>query len=158
MGRLPSLPAHARQFGLTLIELMLALVALGIVMAIALPSYTSYINRSRSRKVEFELIGLATRIQTHASDRNGELPASLAEIGGAPLDPWGNPYQYLRLGGGTPPGQARKDRNLVPINTDFDLYSMGPDGLSVAPLTAAHSRDDIVRGRDGRFIGPASEF
>lgn len=43
-------------------------------------------------------------------------------------------------GGGGPPcgsiGGARKDRFLVPINSDFDLYSMGKDGQSVGPLTA----------------------
>lgn len=76
-------------------------------------------------------------------------------------DPWGNPYQYLNLSdpnikGAT--GKARKDHNLVPINSDFDLYSMGKDGKSVSPLTAAASRDDIVRANNGRFIGPASKY
>ncbi len=52
----------------------------------------------------------------------------------------------------------RKDRFLVPLNTGFDLYSMGPDGRSVAPLTAAASRDDVVWANDGAFIGPASDF
>jgi general secretion pathway protein G len=54
--------------------------------------------------------------------------------------------------------EVRKDRNLVPINTDFDLYSVGPDGDSQAPLTAAASRDDIVRANDGRFIGKAEDY
>lgn len=60
-------------------------------------------------------------------------------------------------GGGSSP-TPRKDHNLVPINTDYDLYSMGPDGQSVAPLTAKASRDDIIRGADGAFIGRASDF
>jgi general secretion pathway protein G len=55
-------------------------------------------------------------------------------------------------------GHARKDHSLVPINTDFDLYSMGPDGRSAPPLTAQHSRDDIVRANNGTFIGIASEY
>ena len=46
----------------------------------------------------------------------------------------------------------------MPINSDFDLYSTGPDGASVAPLTAEPSRDDIVRANDGAFIGLASEY
>jgi general secretion pathway protein G len=62
------------------------------------------------------------------------------------------------LGGPGSIGQARKDRNLVPINSDYDLYSVGPDGRSVPPLTAHHSQDDIVRARNGAYIGPASEF
>ena len=55
-------------------------------------------------------------------------------------------------------GGFRKDRFLVPINTDFDLYSMGADGASVGPLTSAVSRDDIVRANDGGFVGLASDF
>jgi general secretion pathway protein G len=44
------------------------------------------------------------------------------------------------------------------LNSAFDLYSAGPDGESRAPLTARASRDDIICGRDGGFIGRASEF
>ena len=50
------------------------------------------------------------------------------------------------------------DRFLVPLNSDFDLYSMGRDGESVAPLTAAKSREDVVRAANGAFIGLASKF
>jgi len=65
-------------------------------------------------------------------------------------------------GGGGPPcggiGGARKDRFLVPINSDFDLYSMGVDGESVGPLTAIKSHDDIIRANDGGYYGLASNF
>jgi general secretion pathway protein G len=47
---------------------------------------------------------------------------------------------------------------MVPINTDFDLYSMGRDGQSLAPLAAPTSRDDVVRAANGAFIGLASKF
>jgi general secretion pathway protein G len=53
---------------------------------------------------------------------------------------------------------VRKDRFLAPINTDFDLYSMGPDGESRPQLNAKPSRDDIVRAANGGFFGPAEEF
>jgi hypothetical protein len=61
-------------------------------------------------------------------------------------------------GGGGGKVQCRKDHNLHPINTDFDLYSMGPDGQSEAALTAKASRDDIIRASDGAFIGKASNY
>ncbi|MDH4252786.1 MAG: type II secretion system GspH family protein, partial [Nitrospira sp.] len=52
-------------------------------------------------------------------------------------------------GGGGPPcggvGGARKDRFLVPINSDFDIYSMGKDKDTVAPLNPPKSHDDIIR-------------
>ncbi len=92
---------------------------------------------------------------------HGVFPASLAEISrGAILDPWGNTYQYLNIIAGGPGvrGHARKDRYLVPLNSDYDLYSMGKDGRSVAPLTSRWSRDDIIRANDGDFWGLASDF
>jgi len=46
----------------------------------------------------------------------------------------------------------------VPLNTDYDLYSQGPDGQSVSPLTAAKSRDDIIRANNGDFIGTAEDY
>lgn len=75
-----------------------------------------------------------------------------------PLDEWGNPYQYTNIEKAKGIGALRKDKNLVPINTDYDLYSMGPDGQSASALTAAISQDDIVRGRDGAFFGIATEY
>ena len=59
-------------------------------------------------------------------------------------------------GGGV--GQMRKDRFKVPINSDFDLYSMGPDGKSATPLTSKNSYDDIIRGSDGAYFGVASGY
>ena len=59
-------------------------------------------------------------------------------------------------GGGN--GGKRKDRFIVPLNSTFDLYSMGPEGESVAPLTAKASRDDVIRANDGEFVGPARNY
>jgi len=55
-------------------------------------------------------------------------------------------------------GAARKDGNLVPINTNYDLCSSGKDGKSKAPLRAKDSHDDIIYANDGGYIGLASEF
>jgi general secretion pathway protein G len=89
-------------------------------------------------------------------------PDSLADVGYDNLrDPWGNPYKYLKIIDNADPGvngKRRKDHSLVPVNSDYDLYSMGPDGDSKAPFTARASRDDIVRASNGAFIGPVSEF
>jgi general secretion pathway protein G len=89
------------------------------------------------------------------------LPVSLAGVDRAGmLDPWGDPYQYLRIAGlrrGSL-GQARKDRFLVPINSDYDLYSMGKDGQTQPPLTARAGADDIVRANDGAYVGLAARY
>ena len=92
------------------------------------------------------------------------LPATLAAIKrGGMLDPWGRAYVFYPFPessghGHAPPPGARKDRFLVPINSRFDLYSMGPDGQTRAPLTAQASRDDIVVANDGDFIGKAVNY
>jgi general secretion pathway protein G len=74
------------------------------------------------------------------------------------LDPWGRPYQYLKFPDKKHPPNARKDRFLVPINSAFDLYSLGKDGATAAPLTAAKSRDDVVVANDGGYIGLARNY
>jgi general secretion pathway protein G len=88
------------------------------------------------------------------------LPPSLAAIKRQNLlDPWGRAYvYYLFPPDQAPPSDSRQDRFLVPINTRFDLYSLGPDGLSSPPLTANYGLDDIVVGSDGGFIGRAAEY
>ena len=52
----------------------------------------------------------------------------------------------------------RKDKNLVPLNADYDLYSKGKDGKSQPPLTAKVSYDDIVRANNGGFVDLASKY
>jgi general secretion pathway protein G len=46
----------------------------------------------------------------------------------------------------------------VPINSDYDLYSVGKDGVSSGPLTAGPSRDDVIRANDGGFFGLARDY
>ena len=53
---------------------------------------------------------------------------------------------------------ARWKKNDFPITTDFDLYSMGPDGQTQQNLQSAKSKDDIVRADEGAFVGKASTY
>ena len=146
--------------GLTLVELIIVIAIIGVVAVIAVPAYQGYIERSRLQTAVTDIRALEHAILRHEI-RTSALPDRLEDMGGAaPLDPWGNPYQYLRILGGDLRGlgRQRKDRNLVPVNSDFDLYSKGPDGRSRPPFTASHSRDDIVRCRNGEFIGVAADY
>ena len=138
--------------GFTVIELMIAMLILGTLASIALPKLQHAIEKAKVAKAIGDLKALSSDIGSM-----DPLPNSLADAGrGGMMDPWGNPYQYVLLNG--KPGGARKDKFLVPLNSDFDLYSMGPDGLSAPPLTAAQSRDDIIRANDGGYVGPASSY
>ncbi len=144
----------------SLIELMVVIAIVSILAAIAVPSFAAYRERAMVAVCITDIGTIAKEISAFSID-NDRLPETLAEAGwGGKMDPWGNPYQYLKIDGAAKSvkGKARKDRFLVPINTDFDLYSMGPDGLSVGPLTAPQSQDDIIRASDGSFIGRASHF
>lgn len=132
---------------------MLAVTIVAVLAALAMAGYGHYRGKMNTR-LAIQDIALLSMIVKDACEEDGECPATLPS---SKLDPWGNPYQYLSHAVG-PPGHARKDHSLVPINSDFDLYSMGPDGRSAPPLTARHSRDDIVRASDGKFIGVAADY
>jgi general secretion pathway protein G len=144
--------------GLTLVELMLVTTLVAVLSMLSVNAWGGWRDRVRTKVAVDEITAMSVVIdQTHTD--TGALPGSLADIGrGGMKDPWGNDYVYLNLttAGGT--GAARKDHSLVPLNSDYDLYSKGPDGASVAPLTAAASHDDILRANNGRFIGPASSY
>jgi general secretion pathway protein G len=146
--------------GFSVLELLMVVAIIATLVAIAVPNLLSALAKAKRDKVLEDLHAIANELAEHEAVA-GSLPDSLAPIrSGSRRDPWGNPYQYLRIRGVDPPprGQWRKDRFLVPINSDYDLYSMGPDGRSRPPLTAAMSRDDIIRAADGVFLGPAEEY
>ena len=77
---------------------------------------------------------------------------------GTLLDPWGNTYLYLLFDENTKVGEMRKDKNLVPVNDDYDLYSMGKNGITAKPFNSGPGRDDTVRANNGRFIGLAEDY
>jgi general secretion pathway protein G len=136
---------------------MIVVAIIGTIIGVAIPVYSDRVDKAKITAAIVEVRGLEREIQRFEADNNA-LPDSLNDVGsGGMLDPWGNPYQYKRLTGAMNE-KPRKDRFLVPVNTDFDLYSMGADGRSVAPFTAQMSRDDIVRAADGAFVGLAVEF
>jgi len=147
-----------KPIGFTLIEILVTLTILGILAGVAVPLYTGYIDQARNETAISDIRGCSLALARYYSD-NGSYPDDLAVAGCATSpDPWGNPYQYLNVQTAKNKGKMRKDRFLVPINSDFDLYSMGKDRISQIPLTAKASRDDIIRANDGAYIGLAYAF
>lgn len=144
--------------GYTLIELMMVCAIIGTLSAIAIPHLKDTVKGAKVSRAAQELRVLETDIAAYEAGF-AKLPPDLASIGrGGMLDPWGNPYQYTNLQTVKGKGKARKDKFLVPLNSDYDLYSMGEDGATATPLTAKASRDDIVRANDGAFVGLASTY
>jgi general secretion pathway protein G len=147
-----------RSLGFTIVELLIVLAIIAILAAIAIPAYLGHQNSARTSAAEGDILAISLKLNGYIGD-NGIGPASLDEVHCENyLDPWGHPYQYFNIKTAKGKGLMRKDRFMVPINTYFDLYSMGPDGQSVSPLTAKASRDDIIYAHDGEYIGPAEGF
>ena len=145
--------------GLTLVEVAVALGLIAVLTTLALPMFDGWRDRVRVQQAQADITAMSMAIAAFGAD-NRRFPTSLAEIGRANIvDPWQRPYVYRDLTlQGSSAGMARKDHSLVPLNTDYDLYSRGADGDSAPPLTAKSSRDDILRASNGRFIGPAANY
>ena len=146
--------------GFTLIELMMVIALMGILAGIATPLFSAYRQRAQIAACVAGMKVIEQAVISYSIE-NGEYPDSLETVGLDGLkDPWGKPYQYLKIAGTVKGGLglARKDHFMVPINTDFDLYSMGPDGQSKPPLTTKASQDDIIRANDGQYFGSAASY
>lgn len=143
--------------GFSLLELLFVVIIIGILASIAIPSYFGFVEKARLTKAVAEIRSMETHIDAYKVSSD-VFPANLAEVGLPPMkDPWGNPYQYLNVKT-APLAQVRKDKFLVPLNSGYDLYSRGKDGLSSPPLTAQQSKDDVLRANDGGYLGLASLY
>lgn len=149
---------HASHRGFTVFEIVVVLAIGGIILAISVPAVQSYMDRARVAQAITDIGQMSSTIKQYGRSK-GALPDSLADVSLDTLsDPWGRPYQYFNLASSKGNGKARKDKKLNPLNSDFDLYSVGPDGDSKPQITNAVSRDDVLRARDGGFVGLATDF
>jgi len=118
--------------GFTLIEMMLVVVIISILVTVVLPRLTGKTEQARisAGRLQVETIGMAldafeldngrypTTAEGLAALRTN--PSNLKKWNGPylkkdiPMDPWGNAYLYAC------PGRH---------NTDYDLYSYGPNGV-----------------------------
>lgn len=145
--------------GFTLPEVLIAIAIVAVLAMVAIPMYSDHKDKVRVARATQDILHIQTVVDRWALENRYTYPDSLADVGmGGMVDPWNTPYQYTNVDSAKGKGSARKDRNLVPINTDYDLWSNGPDKLSTPPLTAANSRDDIVRANNGRYVGPAADY
>lgn len=144
--------------GYSFIELLVVIALLVTVIGTGIPLYAAYIEQARITKATEEISALQKEIQMYKLSKK-VLPGRLSDIRNSDLvDPYGAPYQYHNFTNAHEKKKRRKDRFLVPLNKEYDLYSMGKDGKSQPPLTAKESYDDIVRANNGIYIGPVSQF
>ena len=142
--------------GFTILELLVVTMIIGTLSTMVAPSLQRAREQALVGKAIAEIRIISSELEIYIAIEF-EPPVSLAAIDRATLlDPWGNPYMYVKLTNGN--GEARKNKFQVPLNDDYDLGSAGPDGLSKNPLTALDSKDDILRAWNGAFIGRASDL
>ena len=119
-----------RKKGVTLIELMLVVIIIGVLAAMVVPRLAGRSEEARQAAAEVDInANIALGLDLYEM-HNGRYPESLdglrskpAEavnwqgpyIKRKPIDPWGRPYIYIF------PGEHNK--------SDYDLYSLGADGV-----------------------------
>lgn len=146
--------------GFTFLELLMTVAVVSLLAAVAVPSYAGLMERQRVQQSARDLINIAAQIERYRTT-HFKMPDALSDLGFAiPKDAWGRDYRFLNFNSKAPgvTGMIRKDHNLHPLNSEFDLYSVGKDGASAAPLTAQPSRDDVIWARDGSFVGLAADY
>lgn len=145
--------------GFSLLEVITTAAIVCLMVAIGVPTYQSFVERSRNARAIGDVAGLGVAIERFRLTHDDRIPNTLDELGKPiPTDPWGREYVFLNIQALKNTGPARKDGKLNPINTDFDLYSLGKDGRSALPLSAKHARDDIVRANNGSFVGLGQDY
>ena len=139
--------------GFTLVELMVVVAVLAVLAATALPFYSLLVGKAKTSACIGDVRNLEKSVTAYFVDR-GTLPgawADLTEVAPSALrDPWGNTIVYNN--NVTNPGDALKDSMAEALNTDFDIYSKGPNGTSAIDWDASGA-DDITRSGDGGYVG-----
>jgi general secretion pathway protein G len=52
----------------------------------------------------------------------------------------------------------RRDQFMLPLNTDYDLFSLGADGRTSVSLSHSIAKDDVIRANNGGYFGTAGEY
>jgi general secretion pathway protein G len=119
--------------GFSLIELLVVLVILALLVGLVAPRFMDQTKRGQVATAKSQISAFKTALDLYRLDHNGNPPAALEDLisppnasdGGQwkgpylkdtttiPLDPWGNPYEYVVPG---PNGQ------------DYEIISYGSDG------------------------------
>jgi general secretion pathway protein G len=144
--------------GFSLVEVLIATALIATLSAMVVPALIDASDRGKITEASTTIAAISLDLQRYR-DLSGNYPDTLAEAGlDGQLDPWGHEYRYLRIEGVPGVKGMRKDRFLVPLNSDYDVYSIGPDGRTRAPLSSPTAFDDVLRANNGLFVGLGSEF
>jgi general secretion pathway protein G len=142
--------------GFTLVETLVCVAALGMIANAAASQILTQLEQHRIERATDDIVGIENAIEQYRASHH-RLPDSLGQLATqVPQDPWGRSYEYLNFS----VGDAAQQRhfNGLPINSEYDLYSRGSDGRTDPNVRMEAARNDIVRARDGGFVGLARDY
>lgn len=147
--------------GFSVIEMLVVVAIISILVSIAVPAYENYQDERDFIQAKQEILAIQKSIDRYYVFNN-KFPRSLGEIDLQDArDPWGKPYFYVNVSTFSKKeseNKLRRDKKLKPVNSDYDLYSAGKDGLTRAPFSAKVSWDDVVRCNNGQYLGYAKDY
>jgi len=144
------------QRGIALAETLLSMAVLAIAANTVVSQISLQFDRHSIERAKDDIVQIESTIEKYRAIHH-RLPDSLTQLGTrVPTDPWGRAYEYVTSYRGGFAEQRTFDG--LPINSEYDLYSRGSDGRTDPNLRTDTARDDIVRARDGAFVGPAIDF
>ena len=142
----------------SLIELLLCMAVIFILMSFSIKVMSLSIKRAKTIRCISEIKNIQTAIDSYKDEYKRESPDQFEALNiNTVCDPWGTAYNYQNYKM-IPNGKRRKDKNMNPLNSDYDLWSNGPDRKTAFQINSAFGRDDIVRASDGQFIGTADDY
>lgn len=140
-------------------ESLLATATATLLVSVAVPVYSNYANEAHTSEAISDIGRVSLQIERYRTNSKDALPANLGDINLSQLrDPWGNPYVYRVMVNTPDAGVARQDARGGPLNSDYDLFSLGKDGRSGARISAEDSHDDVIRAHNGAYLGLASKL
>jgi type IV pilus assembly protein PilE len=124
------MPIQRRQRGFTMVELMMVVAIVGVLMAVALPAYDSYVRRSKVPAGLDALSSLATRLEQFYQDTGAYGTASCGQGMTMPT-----PAYYTVTCSLTGSGQGFTATATATINGKTYTYTINNQGTRV---TTAH--------------------
>lgn len=141
-----------RDTGFTLIELMIAVAIVGILSAIALPAYNSYVIKGKRSQAKAVMLNLSMNEERYYTNNNAYYPASGVAWTAAPTaEPQGWPNFA-----GTNMSSRTYDLSVVDTATTYTITATPSNGFSDTQCGALTLDSTGVKGNGGTVTSGAS--